>query len=125
MQETEAYLLAYQLLQKPEEWDNHLRRANASLVLSIIYGLPPMLDSMNPDIKRVNHFVERALAAAAPGAFLVEYFTWMEHLPRWMCAWRRYAEDWFRKDSVLFEKLFSDVEERMVSSLIQTIAFGY
>ncbi|KAK7047347.1 hypothetical protein VNI00_006578 [Paramarasmius palmivorus] len=72
MQETEAYLLAYQLLQKPEEWDNHLRRANASLVLSIIYGLPPMLDSMNPDIKRVNHFVERALSSGCS----LELFWW-------------------------------------------------
>lgn len=81
--------------------------------MSVIYGLPPLKDSKDPDILRVNHFTERALHAAAPGTFLVEYFTWMEHLPRWMCAWRRYAEDWFARDSVLLERLFSDVRERI------------
>uniref|UniRef100_A0A0W0G6X5 Putative cytochrome P450 n=1 Tax=Moniliophthora roreri TaxID=221103 RepID=A0A0W0G6X5_MONRR len=99
-QQTESYLLASQLLEKPEGWDNHLRRAGSSIARSIIYGLPPMLQSTNPDIERVNHFVERATSAAVPGAYWVEYFTWMEHLPRWM-------------DSALFEKLFSDVEMRM------------
>ncbi|EEB94051.1 hypothetical protein MPER_07206, partial [Moniliophthora perniciosa FA553] len=112
-EETESYLLTFQLLKKPENWDNHIRRAGSSFARSIIYGLPPMLDSTNSDIKRVNHFVARATTAAVPGAFLVEYFTWMEDLPRWMCAWKRYAEDWFKRDSALFERLFSDVEERM------------
>ncbi|KDQ22589.1 hypothetical protein PLEOSDRAFT_1050622 [Pleurotus ostreatus PC15] len=74
-----------------------------------------MEDSRDPVILRVNHFTERALKAAIPGAYLVEYFTWMEHLPRWMCAWRRYAEDAFKRDSVLFENLFADVVTRLKS----------
>ncbi|KAJ7780309.1 cytochrome P450 [Mycena maculata] len=114
-QETESVLLVDQFLRDPSEWDNHLRRASTSLVLSIIYGLPPLLDSKDPDILRVNHFTARALHAAAPGAFLVEYFTWMEHLPRFMSPWRRYAENWFRADSILFEKLFSRVKDRVDS----------
>lgn len=113
-QETESILLLSQLLKDPKDWDNHLRRASTSLVLSVIYGNPPLLDSKNSDILRVNHFTERALAAAAPGAFWVEQFTWLEHLPRWMCAWRRYAEDWFTRDSVMFEDLYSSVKERIV-----------
>lgn len=112
-QEAETLTLLEQILKDPSQWDNHLRRASTSLVLSIIYGLPPLTDSTNPDILRVNHFTERALAAAAPGAFWVEYFTWMEHLPRWMCGWRRYAEDWFARDSVLFERLFAETEKRI------------
>ncbi|KIM36638.1 hypothetical protein M413DRAFT_20453 [Hebeloma cylindrosporum] len=81
--------------------------------MSIIYGLPPLKDSDDPRILLVNRFVERALAAAAPGAFLVEYFTWMEHLPRWMSPWRRYAEDCFSRDSIMFEKLFSDTKHKI------------
>lgn len=113
-QENESIIVVDQFLQSPHDYDNHLRRASTSLVMSIIYGTPPLMDSQDPDILRVNRFTERALAAAAPGAFFVEYFTWMEHLPRWMCSWRRYAEDWFARDSVMFEKLFADVEERLV-----------
>ncbi|KAJ7690176.1 cytochrome P450 [Mycena olivaceomarginata] len=69
-QETESTLLVDQFLKDPNDWDKHLRRASTSLVLSVIYGLPPLLDSKNPDILRVNRFTERALHAAAPGAFL-------------------------------------------------------
>lgn len=114
-QENESILVLDQLLNASEDFDNHLRRASISLLMSIIYGMPPLKDSKNPVILRVNRFTERALAAAAPGAFLVEYFTWMEHLPRWMSSWRRYAEDWFARDSAMFEKLYSDVEDRLVS----------
>ncbi|KAJ7810244.1 cytochrome P450 [Mycena olivaceomarginata] len=96
-QETESTLLVDQFLKDPNDW-----------------GQPsPQSTPKNPDILRVNRFTERALHAAAPGAFLVEYFTWMEHLPRFMSPWRRYAEDWFRADSVLFEKLFSNVKDRV------------
>ncbi|KAJ8507836.1 hypothetical protein ONZ45_g9819 [Pleurotus djamor] len=115
LQETETAILIDELIREPKQFDNHLRRASTSLVLAIIYGLPPMLDSSDPVIMRVNHFTERALAAAIPGAYLVEYFTWMEHLPRWMCAWRRYAEDCFKRDSILFENLFADVYKRLKS----------
>ncbi|KAG7094942.1 hypothetical protein E1B28_005744 [Marasmius oreades] len=113
IQEREAYILCHQMLQKPDYWDDHLRRASNSVMLGIIYGLPPMLDSLNPNIRRANVYVQKALAAAVPGAFLVEYLPWMMYLPRWMCAWRRYAESIFTRESVLFEKFFSDVVVRI------------
>ncbi|KAF5343385.1 hypothetical protein D9758_015612 [Tetrapyrgos nigripes] len=115
MQEREAALLVGDFLKNPEHWDAHLRRAAASLVLGVIYGLPPLRNSLDPDIVCVNRFVERALHAAAPGSFLVEYFTWMEYLPRWMSPWRRYAEDSFAQDSMLFERLFAEVKARVAS----------
>ena len=111
-QETETVLLMDQLMQKPADWHSHLCRASTSLVMSIIYGLPPLEDSKDPIIVRVNHFTERALAAAAPGAYLVEYFTWMQYLPRWMSPWRVYAEEWFARDSGLFENLFDDTKRK-------------
>ncbi|KAF8181347.1 cytochrome P450 [Mycena galopus ATCC 62051] len=112
-QENEAVLIVHQFMETPHDFDNHLRRAAASLVMSVIYGTPPIMDSNDPAILRVNRFTERTIVAAAPGAHLVEYFTWMEKLPRWMCNWRRYAEDWFIQDSIMFEQLFSDVERRV------------
>ncbi|KAF8195338.1 cytochrome P450 [Mycena galopus ATCC 62051] len=104
-QENEAVLVVHQFMETPRDFDNHLRRAAASLVMSVIYGTPPIMDSDDPAILRVNQFTDRTLIAAAPGAHLVEYFTWMEKLPRWMCSWRRYAEDWFIRDSIMFEQL--------------------
>jgi len=39
----------------------------------------------------------------------------MEHLPRWMAGWRRWAEDWFARDSKFLEKLFADAKARVQS----------
>ncbi|KAL0566671.1 hypothetical protein V5O48_015333 [Marasmius crinis-equi] len=113
MQEREAYLLCHQLLQNPNIWDDHVRRANLSLMFSIIYGLPPKLDSEDPNIRRTNAFVSDLLQAATPGAYMVEYFTWMKHLPRWMSGWRRYAEAFFQSYCGYFERMYADVETRM------------
>ncbi|KAL0579343.1 hypothetical protein V5O48_002676 [Marasmius crinis-equi] len=114
MQELESYILCHQLLQKPDIWDDHIRRANLSLMFSIIYGLPPKLDSEDPNIRRTNAFVSGLLAAASPGAYLVEYFTWLKYLPRWMCGWRRHAEAFFQSYCNYFESMFADVETRMI-----------
>ncbi|THU85807.1 cytochrome P450 [Dendrothele bispora CBS 962.96] len=113
MQEVEGLLLLGDVVKDPENWAAHLRRAAASLVIGVIYGVPPIRNYLEPDIVRVNLFVERALYAAAPGSFLVEYFTWMQYLPRWMSPWRRYAEDSFNRDSSMFEDLFAGVKKRL------------
>ncbi|KIK68270.1 hypothetical protein GYMLUDRAFT_256026 [Collybiopsis luxurians FD-317 M1] len=112
-QETESIILLDQLMTAPDDWDKHFRRTSISLMLSVLYGSPPLLDSRDPHIERVNQFTERAVEAATPGAFLVEYFTWMKYLPRWMTPWRAWAEDHFKRDSEMFESMFAGVEERM------------
>ncbi|PFH53325.1 hypothetical protein AMATHDRAFT_55202 [Amanita thiersii Skay4041] len=113
IQEKESTLLVYHLLTDPKHFDNHIRRTSASLMVSIIYGVPPITNPLNPVVVRINKYTERALAAATPGAYMVEYFPWMQFLPRWMSPWRRYAEDWFKKDSVVFEDFFHAVEKRL------------
>ncbi|KAF5335041.1 hypothetical protein D9758_017439 [Tetrapyrgos nigripes] len=115
MMETEAYLILHQIIQNPLHWDDHLRRASSSLFLSVLYGTPTALNSTDPNIVRVNRYVEETVAAAAPGAFLVEYFTWMEHLPRWMCKWRRHAEGWFQTQTEMFDGLYGNVKRSMFS----------
>ncbi|KAF9500597.1 cytochrome P450 [Pleurotus eryngii] len=112
-QEREATLLIDQLRKQPALFEEHLDRAGASLALSTIYGLPTVTDSHDARIVRVDEFTQRFLKAAMPGTYLVEYFTWLAHLPRWMSPWRKYAEDWFKRDSVWFESLFTDVIKRL------------
>ncbi|KAJ7841936.1 cytochrome P450 [Mycena olivaceomarginata] len=111
LQEREAVVLVDQMIKAPLQFNSHIKRASASLVMAIIYGTP-IMDSDHPIVAEIQNFVDRALGAAAPGAFLVEYFTWMEYLPRWMSGWRRYAESWHRKDSVMLTGLFTDTQAR-------------
>ncbi|KAF8826069.1 hypothetical protein HHX47_DHR6000767 [Lentinula edodes] len=115
-QETESVIMLHQMLTDPENFADHFSRASTSLALSIIYGWPPLLDSSHPLIPLVDQFNRELLVAAAPGSFWVEfkYFKWMQHLPRWMCAWRRNAEASFIRDSAMFEKLSYDVQKQIL-----------
>ncbi|KAK7057918.1 cytochrome P450 [Favolaschia claudopus] len=111
LQEREAIVLVDEMIQTPLQFNAHIKRASASIVMSIIYGIP-IADSKDPIVMNITQFVDRALGAAAPGAFLVEYFTWMQYLPRWMSGWRRYAEFWYQQDSVMLTGLFSKAQTR-------------
>ncbi|KAJ7493621.1 cytochrome P450 [Mycena latifolia] len=113
IQAREAILLTHGLLVNPNEWDNHFRRTAAAVVLSMVYDLPGLLSEKDPKIKLINNFVERLVHAAYPGAFLVEYFTWMRHLPSWMAPWKRTALKQHRLDDAMFQGLFDEVRQRI------------
>jgi len=86
-QTTEAVLLAHGGLTNPDAWDQHVRRASASMVLSIVYDSPPVYVTTSPysswlttgqissekddRVKRINDFVQRLTNAAYPGAHWV------------------------------------------------------
>ncbi|KAJ4478125.1 hypothetical protein J3R30DRAFT_2862270 [Lentinula aciculospora] len=102
------------ILTDPEHFSDHFQRASTSLTLSIVYGWPPVLESAHPAIQHINKFSRQLLVVAAPGTFWVEfkYLKWMKYLPRWMCAWRRDAEDAFRSDSAVFERMAHDIQKQ-------------
>ncbi|KAJ4478124.1 cytochrome P450 [Lentinula aciculospora] len=114
-QETESIIMVDQLLTDPENFADHFQRASTSLTLSIVYGWPPILSSTHPTVLQIDQFNRRLLQAAALGSSWVEfeYFKWMNYLPKWMCRWRRDAEENFDRDSALLEGLSMDVQKQM------------
>ncbi|KAJ4470421.1 cytochrome P450 [Lentinula aciculospora] len=118
-QETESIIMLDHILTDPENFTDHFQRASTSLTLSIVYGWPPVLDSAHPAIQHINKFSRQLLVAAAPGTFWVEfkYLKWMQYLPRWMCAWRRDAEDAFRSDSAVFQRMAHDIQKQRDSDV--------
>ena len=80
-QTKEALLLAAGGLAEPAQLDKHLRRAAASMVLSVVYDLPTIKSEQDPNVKLINGFVLRITRAAYPGAHLVEFFPWMLYIP--------------------------------------------
>jgi hypothetical protein len=79
-QTREALLLAAGGLAEPAQWDKHIRRAAASMVLSVVYGQPAIKSEQDPNVKLINNFVQRLARAAYPGAHLVEFFPWMLYI---------------------------------------------
>jgi hypothetical protein len=80
-QMSEAVLLAFDCLVKPAQWDNHYRRAAASMILSVVYGSPAIISEQDHTIQAINDFSSRLTRAAYPGAYLVEFLPWMRHIP--------------------------------------------
>ncbi|KAJ3848269.1 cytochrome P450 [Lentinula lateritia] len=114
-QSREAILLVDGMLKHPELWNEEIRRATASMIWSVIYDKPPITSTQDPQIARINDFITRIVRAAFPGAHYVEFFTWMKYLPSSIAKWKREAEEWYRKDSELFEGLFLEVQQRVTS----------
>jgi hypothetical protein len=80
-QTTEAIILVSDCLVKPTRWDAHFRRSAASVILSIVYGRPPITSEEDNTVKVINDFANRFTRAAYPGTYWVEFFTWMRHIP--------------------------------------------
>ena len=80
-QMTEAILLAHDWLITPAKWDQYLRRASASMILSVVYDNPPLTSEQDQTTEDINNFANRLTTAAAPGAHLVEIFPWLRHVP--------------------------------------------
>ncbi|KAJ8514323.1 hypothetical protein ONZ45_g8132 [Pleurotus djamor] len=110
--ETEASILVSTLIESPQDFKEHIRRASNSLIFSLIYGLPPILDSKHPLIVWIDSVAHRFAVAARPGAYMVEFFPWMMSLPRWMCQWRTDAERQHDEISGKFEELLTNVSSR-------------
>jgi hypothetical protein len=108
------------MMHEPNNFHHQICRANGSISMSVIYGMPPVVDPAEDTISKTNAFTERLLSSAAPGAFLVHHLTWLEHLPRWMTGWRQYAEFWYKHDSVMFQNLFTSVAKRVVCISLST-----
>ncbi|KAH9035789.1 cytochrome P450 [Lactarius pseudohatsudake] len=109
----EAVILASELLDKPTEMNNHLRRAAASMIMSVTYDVPPIVDEQDPGVKAVNDCVARLTRVALPGEHSVEFFPWMRHIPSRFAKWKRDAAYWYEKDSAMFESLFNSVRDKM------------
>ncbi|KZT21020.1 cytochrome P450 [Neolentinus lepideus HHB14362 ss-1] len=109
----EAVLLTSGVLSDPDTWAAHLRRTAASTLMSVVYATPPILSEQEPSVKSVNDFAARLTRAILPGTHLVEFFPWMVHIPAKLAKWKHDAQEWYIKDSIMFEGLFEGVRRRM------------
>ncbi|KAJ7605462.1 cytochrome P450 [Mycena polygramma] len=109
----EGLLLIQGMLKQPKLWNENIRRATASMVWSVVYDKPPITDAQDPSIAAVNDFITRIVRAAFPGSHYVEFFTWMKYLPSSIAKWKRDAEEWYRKDSKVFEDLYLEAKHRV------------
>jgi hypothetical protein len=81
IQTREAVSLAWSMLSKPADVDKQFRRTAASMIMSVVYDLPPIESDHDPNVSRIKEYMERVLATTAAGAHWVEFFPWMKYIP--------------------------------------------
>ncbi|KAH8832196.1 cytochrome P450 [Flagelloscypha sp. PMI_526] len=105
-----ARRLVERILQSPDDVENHISLSALSFSVQSTFGI------QNPDandIRRIAGITTRIGNACVPGAFLVESFPWMKYLPDILAPWRVWANECFKKDSELLERLYRDGEAEM------------
>ncbi|KAF9525611.1 cytochrome P450 [Crepidotus variabilis] len=115
LQETEATVLVDGILKTPDSWDDHLKRTAASQIMAMVYDTLPIKNHEEPLITRVNDLVQRLVKAAYPGEHLVEFFPFLNSLPEFLTPWKKWADEWHRKDSQLFMDYYTTVRDRVLA----------
>jgi hypothetical protein len=110
--------------------------------MSILYDYPTLENEHDETITRIHAFIDRMSAATAPGAYLVELFPWMIHIPEryesshyavlclpnhlepWnirFAKWKREGMEHFRRDTAMFNGLLGTVCSDIVCRLFISV----
>jgi hypothetical protein len=88
IQENESKRLAMDLVRSPENFEKHLERYAASVVMTVAYG--KRVDDMNdPAVQMVLEMMQYMASLNVPGRFLAESFPILAKFPDWMSPWKK------------------------------------
>lgn len=109
-QSLEAKKLLNDLLEDPEDYENHLERYAAGLIFRLTFGkaVDTGRESFVREIYDVVHTVERV---AAPGAYLCDSIPVLRYLPEFLAPFKREAKWLHEREIKLFRTLQSDIRE--------------
>ncbi|PFH51132.1 hypothetical protein AMATHDRAFT_80422 [Amanita thiersii Skay4041] len=112
IQSLESKVMIQQMLDEPEEYENHLKRFAASVVVSVTYGR--RIDTMDEWVVKENMDAMQLLTFfSIPGKYLVESWPWLLKLPRSLQWFRQKAEERRQRDIHFLMHLYNDVKSRM------------
>jgi hypothetical protein len=81
IQAKEATIMVSALLANPENQVQHIQRAAASTIMSIMYDHPTLASGKDKAVKDMDRLIHGGARAAA-GTSLVEFFPWMRYVPQ-------------------------------------------
>ncbi|KAH9070779.1 cytochrome P450 [Lactarius deliciosus] len=109
----EGILLTSALLANPGALEKHFQRATASATMTILYDYPTLETENDKNLKEILAYAERQSTTSAPGAYLVELFPWMLHIPERFARWKYEGN----RDFTRFNNLFKSLFDRVLSTL--------
>ncbi|KDQ53918.1 hypothetical protein JAAARDRAFT_416633 [Jaapia argillacea MUCL 33604] len=95
LRESRAFLR--RLLDKPEEFGDHICLAFTATIMDVTYGIK-VADKEDKYVTIAEAAIESASRAGVPGAYLVDFFPILKHVPTWFpgAGFKRKAEAWRR-----------------------------
>ncbi|TFY79497.1 hypothetical protein EWM64_g4512 [Hericium alpestre] len=112
VQSLESKLLMYQLLHEPKDFEKHIQRYAASVIVSVVYG--KRVDSVDEWIVKENMAAMGYMTSLnIPGKYIVESWPWLLKLPRSLQWFRHMPERRRQRDIKLLTHLLQDVQTRI------------
>ncbi|KAF8909745.1 cytochrome P450 [Gymnopilus junonius] len=110
----EVALATFQTLNSPDAWVSHINRACASVILSTVYGWPPLIDKDGPLVEEIHAMGAKITEGVVPGAYLVDIIPALEYLPPWAAKWKREGIKWHQHIMKVLEGFNAEVETKML-----------
>ncbi|KAI0672490.1 CyP450 monooxygenase [Trametes maxima] len=127
LQERETVKFLRQLLKKPDEFLYLVRYSFGSTIMRISYGME-VADQDDPYVNAVEEGVATFNEAFVPGAFLVETFPILRHIPRWFPGggFKRIAARWQKIAHTMRDAPFEKTLQAMgtAEASITTVLMG-
>ncbi|KAF8214432.1 cytochrome P450 [Mycena galopus ATCC 62051] len=113
-----THALLARLLHAPEDFMCHLRQMAGEIIMDVAYGID-VLPSDDPWVTLAHEAVQTFAIGTVPGAYLVDTFPILKHIPRWCpgAGFKRQAEEWSKLSRGILELPFAETKRQMDSRM--------
>uniref|UniRef100_A0A0W0GBY8 Putative OrdA protein n=1 Tax=Moniliophthora roreri TaxID=221103 RepID=A0A0W0GBY8_MONRR len=80
MEEVEMHRFLQRVAHNPDDLSQHLRKTSGAIIMKLAYGID-VLEKDDPFVELIEHANDNFNIATAPGAFLVDVFPTLKHIP--------------------------------------------
>ncbi|KAF8960408.1 cytochrome P450 [Flammula alnicola] len=110
--------LLNRFLDIPDDVIGNLRHMAGETIISVAYGLD-VKDQDDPYIKTAEAGVHPLLAAAVPGAFLVDMLPFLKYVPEWVpgAGFQKKAKTWGKLAKAMIEVPFAATKRNMAAGI--------
>ena len=117
VQEQEVGRCLLRILQKPQDFVDHLRTEAGAIILKIAYGYT--IDAHRPDplVVLADEALDQFSQATVPGKWLVDTLPALKHMPDWFpgAGFKRTAKEWSRTLHAVVEAPYRFVEHQITN----------
>ena len=115
VQNLEATKMLHDLLRSPEDYELWFERYSAGIIMRLGFGRA--IDTgLEPQVRQILNIVHTIERVASPGAYLVDTFPILMHLPSWLVPFKREGNQLHASEAALFRLLQDEVRQKIRSN---------